>query len=145
MEDEDLKTQIETLTAENAEFRERLAKLEAKGRPSAPIKWTPGPIRDLTAGMSVSRETLQVMVDAVPTAVTQGIVKELRIRAELKPLGRGYTTPPLPRSRHLNPAPLEVPGVELADRLMADADARERAEKIVADPSALAKWKAGRK
>ena len=121
-------TDDKDLRAELAALKARVVELEARGRPSAPIKSTPGPIRDLTAGMSMPREALQAMADAVPSAVIREIVKGDRVRAELAPLGRGYTTPPLPRSRNLNPAPLDVPGIALADKLMDHQDRLDRDE-----------------
>jgi hypothetical protein len=115
----------EDLRAELAALKARVVELEAKGRPipSTP----PGPIRDLTANMSMPKEALQTMVDAVPSAVVREIVKGDRVRADLRPLG-GRVTPPLPRSRNLNPAPLDVPGIALADKLMDHQDRLDRDE-----------------
>ena len=115
------------LKAEIAALKERLAALEARGRPAAPMRADPAPLRDLTAGMSMPREALLEMATAVPNVVIRQIVTADRVKGELAPLRSGNANPPLPRSRNLSPAPLEVPGIALADRLMDAQDARDRA------------------
>jgi hypothetical protein len=108
------------------ELKARIAKLEKLAQPSAPT--TPTPVRDLTEGMSMPKDALRAMADAVPTVVIREMANGDRVRADLAPLGKGYTTPPLPRSRNLSAAPLEVPGVALADKLMDAADRADRVE-----------------
>jgi hypothetical protein len=116
------------LEAELATLKARVEELERRGQPSAPIKSSPAPLRDLTAGASMPLSALKAMTDAVPDHLVRQIANSDRVRAELRPLGRGYTTPPLPRSRDISAAPLDVPGVAIADRLVDEQDRADRVE-----------------
>src|SRR5262249_15729351 len=129
------------LKAEIAALKERLAALEARGRPAAPMRADPAPLRDLTAGMSMPREALLEMATAVPTVVIRQIVTADRVKGELPPFGPGNANPPLPRSRHTTPAPLDVPGIALADRIVDAQDARDRADLIEREAKRLAQTK----
>ena len=133
-EDTELLAQIEALKA-------RVEELERKGKPAAPMRADPAPLRDLTAGMSMPKEALLEMATAVPNVVIRQIVTADRVKAELAPLGTGNANPSLPRSRHTTPAPLDVPGIALADRIMDAQDQRDRADLIEREAKRLAQTK----
>ena len=62
------------IAAELAALKARVAELERKGKPSAPMKADPAPLRDLTEGMSMPPEALREMANAVPDAMVRQIV-----------------------------------------------------------------------
>jgi hypothetical protein len=115
-------------------------------KPSAPMKADPPPFRDLTAGMSMPKEALLEMATAVPNVVIRQIVTADRVRAELAPLARGNVGPPTPaqlnRTGYRSAAPLDVPGIVLADKIVDAQDQRDKADLIDREARRLAQTKA---
>jgi len=121
------------LAAEIAALKARVAELEARGQPSAPMKGEPPPFRDLTAGMSMPKEAVLEMATAVPNVVIRQIVTADRVSGQLAPLSGGNATPQTPaqlnHSGWRSPAPLDVPGIALADKIV-DAQGCSRQSRL---------------
>jgi hypothetical protein len=110
-------------------LKERIAKLEDAAKPKAPFKPEPMPQRDLTERASMPPSALRAMAEAIPSVMVREIVSGGLADQTLKPLATNVR-PSVGRSGWLNPAPLDVPGIALADKLVDAQDARDRAELI---------------
>jgi hypothetical protein len=116
-------------------LKARVAELEAKANPKP---FTPEPYQrfDPTANISMPRSTMLEMGNAVPDHVMRGIVRDNRApvgyagvipdrRAEVHPGRRSLGTGWRDATPLSNP-----PGVARADKLMDEADKRDRHELI---------------
>jgi hypothetical protein len=123
---------------EFAELRKRVAALERAATPPEPFKEVPYQKYDPTAGMCMPPSALRAMVEAVPENFMRDVVRDNRAPTTPATIpqaqstggggpanvsgsgtGWGHSTP-------LGPPP----GVAQADRLMDEADRRDRAELI---------------
>ena len=117
-------------------LKRRMAELEAKVTPPPPF--TPPPYQrfDPTANISMPRSTMLQMANAAPDDVMRGIVRDNRA-----PTGHAGVIPDRRTSAHpgrrslgtgwRDATPLSnPPGVAQADRLMDEADKRDRHELI---------------
>ena len=127
---------------EIAALRKRIEELEAKAKPPEPEKpFVPQPYQryDPTAGMCMPPSALAAMVAAVPDHV----IREIAMRDNRAPTGRpgmiptsqqstgggGSANVPGSGTGWAHETPLgPPPGVAQADRLMDEADRRDRAE-----------------
>jgi hypothetical protein len=137
---------LDELKAELAAQKARIDELERKAKPEPPKPFKSDHVYvNPIDRLSMPPDAMADMVRVTGSDLMRDLREDARRNSTLKPLGG---EPPA-RERGTGwqtPAPLGNPeGVALADRLMIAADAKERAEKIVADPEALAKWKEGRK
>jgi hypothetical protein len=134
------------LLAQIAELKDRIAKLEERGKPAAPMRADATPFRDLTANATMPPSALRIMADAVPDHIVRQITNGLRVKGELSPIaGAGRVDSRVPyenRSGWRAPAPLSnPPGVALADRIVDAQDARDRAELIEREAKRLEQTK----
>ena len=128
-------SELEKLKAQNAELADRIAKLEEAAKPPPKSEPFVMPRIDYTEGMSMPRNAMQAMIDAVPESVMQGIRADAR---KPNPVTTGSSqiksTPsalsqPQRKGGWIEPRPLEPPpGVAIADRLVDAQDEIDRAE-----------------
>jgi hypothetical protein len=119
---------------ELAALKARVAELEAKANPKP---FTPEPYQrfDPTANISMPRSTIIDMANAAPDHIMQGIVRDNRApagagvipdrRTEVHPVRPSLGTGWARQTPLSNP-----PGVAQADRLMDEADRRDRHELV---------------
>jgi hypothetical protein len=140
----DDKTELEALKA-------RIEELERKAKPPEPAKpFVPGPMGPTTTELAMSRmsmppSALAEVLKATPDGLMRDIMSDARRNSTLSPLGGEAPARERGTGWQTAQSLSNPPGVAIADRLMIAADAKERAEKIVADPKEFAKWKEGRK
>jgi hypothetical protein len=125
-----------TDNSEIADLRRELEALKRAVQPPAPFTPQPHQRFDPTASMSMPRSAMEAMVNAVPDHVMRDIVAKGTIPG---PCGAGASgqvakvssSPGLPGTTNgwREAAPIgPPPGVALADRLMDEADRRDRIE-----------------
>jgi hypothetical protein len=122
---------LEKLKAQNAELSDRIAKLEEAAKPPEPFKSEyRGPI-DRTAGMSMPANAMKAMVDALPSSFFADLRGDAR---RPNPVTGGPAPSPTPQGPRgtgwREPAPLEVPFVALADKLVDTQDKIDHAERV---------------
>jgi hypothetical protein len=122
-----------TKADEIAELRKRIDELERANKPKEPFvpePWTP---IDRTAGMSMPREAMQEMVNAVPDHVMHGVMRDAH--APTSPSSAGGITPtreePAVRGSGWRDAtPLSnPPGTRMVDAIAIADDVQQRAGK----------------
>ena len=124
-------------TDEIAALRKRIEELEAKAKPPEPFKPEPYQPIDWTARMSMPPSALRAM-EAVPDHLMRSIVKDHQgaptgptgtIPTSQQSSGGGSANVPGSGTGWAHETPLgPPPGVAQADRLMDEADRRDRAE-----------------
>lgn len=129
---------VEALRAENEALRKRMEKLEEQVNPKPFKSEYRGPI-DYTEGMSMPRNAMQAMIDAVP----ESLMRELRADARKPNPVTGVSSSPLTSSSSaqsqpqrkgtgwVEERPLESPaGLKYVDAQIDAQDRKDRAELI---------------
>jgi hypothetical protein len=124
--------ELENLKAENAKLEDRIAILEKAAEPPKPFVREPMPTIDYTSGMSMPREAMQAMIDAIPSSVMRGIVADSRKPNPVTGGPNPQPTNPQPQQRGSgwrDEVPISSPpGIELCDRLVDVQDKIDQAE-----------------
>jgi hypothetical protein len=128
-------SELENLKAENAKLEDRIAKLEKAAEPPKPFVREPMPTIDYTAGMSMPREAIQAMIDAIPSSVMAGIVADA-LKPNPMTVSGGVTKPTtteppkvIGNKGWIDERPLSPPpGIAIMDRMMDAQDKVDRAE-----------------
>jgi hypothetical protein len=127
-------SELEKLKAQNAELSDRITKLEEAAKPPKPFEPYVMPRFDPTENMSMPRNAMQAMIDAVPESVMQGIRADARkpnpIHVSSSPVASTPSAQPQRRGTGWrDEAPLgPPPGIEHCDRLVDAQDKIDRAE-----------------
>jgi hypothetical protein len=137
------------LEAELAALKARVAELEARARPQAPLDLGKGGASGPTTtqialnNLRMSKEVIADHVAAVPSGVVRDVVGDGPV-GKLAPAGdesvRGAAPEFVNRTGWRDPGPLTPPpGINHIDRLVEVQDARDRAELIAREAQRLAK------